>query len=141
MAMNWSMYMQLYAQIAVGFLVLCFVSCSSEQELMHQHQPEDYYSTEFTFETDVIKRQIQFQEAGYDHESGDTELESHSNSTSSKENEENCTSLQHHSPMYNSSCELVHTECRGKVQLINYLSFVVCDLKSVQVFHIAVRIH
>ena len=97
---------------------------------MHQHQPGAYNLLQLA-DSDAVKRRIQFPEAWY--VSGDTEPEIHSNVTSSKENEENCTSLQHDSLDYNSSCELVHNECQGKVQLINYLAFVVCDLKSVQV--------
>ena len=127
MAIGWSMHVQMYAQITVGLLVLCFVSFSSEQDMVYQHKAKDYWE-EYTVQTGVIQQGIPVW-----HRSEEPEFSIDTNS-SSGESGENCTSPRHHLPKYNSSCELVHSECKGKVQLINYLSFVVCDLKSAQVF-------
>jgi len=47
--------------------------------------------------------------------------------------EDNCTHPRQPFPLYNDSCDLVHAECRGKSELIDYLAFVLCDLPKAQV--------
>ena len=46
---------------------------------------------------------------------------------------DNCTHPRQPLPRYNDSCEFVHEECEGKAKLIDYLSFVLCDLPKAQV--------
>lgn len=48
--------------------------------------------------------------------------------------EQNCTSPRQPGPEYNSTCEYVLAECTGQTKLVNYLSFVVCDLRVAQVY-------
>lgn len=50
-----------------------------------------------------------------------------------EEGEQNCTSPRQPGPEYNSSCKYVLAECRSQTKLVNYLSFVVCDLRVAQV--------
>ena len=46
----------------------------------------------------------------------------------------NCSILNNLSHLwYNSSCQFVQAECKEESQLINYLSFIVCNLEHVQV--------
>lgn len=49
------------------------------------------------------------------------------------EEEESCTEPRQPQPKYNNSCEYIHSECKGKTKLVNYLSLVVCDLRVAQV--------
>jgi len=49
------------------------------------------------------------------------------------EEEERCTEPRQPQPKYNNSCEYIHSECKGKTKLVNYLSLVVCDLRVAQV--------
>ncbi len=51
---------------------------------------------------------------------------------SSESDEDKCTKpWSHHG--YNDSCEFVKNECKNTVQLFNYLGFVVCQMKGLQV--------
>ena len=47
--------------------------------------------------------------------------------------DDNCTHPRQPFPWYNNSCDLIHAECRGKSELIDYLAFVLCDLPKAQV--------
>ena len=46
---------------------------------------------------------------------------------------EKCSNPRNPQPLYNNSCEYVHAECSHKVHLVDYLAFVLCDLKHVKV--------
>lgn len=48
--------------------------------------------------------------------------------------DDNCTHPRQPMPRYNDSCDFVHAECEGKVELIDYLAFVLCDLPKAQVY-------
>ena len=47
---------------------------------------------------------------------------------------DNCTKLRHTHAGFNDSCDFVRRQCQGEMQLINYLSFILCDLKHIQVY-------
>lgn len=47
---------------------------------------------------------------------------------------DNCTHPRHPLPRYNDSCDFVHAECEGQSELIDYLAFVLCDLRKAQVY-------
>ena len=51
----------------------------------------------------------------------------------------NCTNPRHPPQNYKSSCDFVRTECAEKAELIDYMAFVVCDLRSVQVSALCVQ--
>ena len=46
---------------------------------------------------------------------------------------DNCSLPREPHPGYNDSCSYVLDQCSGEASLVNYLSFVLCDLHSVQV--------
>ena len=103
-----------------GIFVICFTSFSSEQE-----ETPNYNEDLQNFADDVHRASINMKEIWRRSEQDVDNTDRNGSG--------NCSSLQHPQPEYNSSCELVHNECRGKFRLIDYLSFVVCSLKKVQV--------
>ena len=49
------------------------------------------------------------------------------------DDDDNCTKPRHAHAGFNDSCDFVRQRCQGEMQLINYLTFVTCDLKHIQV--------
>lgn len=56
-----------------------------------------------------------------------------SNDGLSKDNTSGCHNPLHPPSSYNDSCQYVRHHCSGKTVLINYLSFIMCDLRHVKV--------
>ena len=114
--------------LIASIFVTCFTSLSSEQE-----ETLNYIEDLQTFADDVqgdISASISIIDIW---RRSEQDFSIYDNNNTEKNGTKNCTSLQHLQPEYNSSCEFVHNECRDKIQLFDYLSFVVCSLKNVQV--------
>ena len=111
-----------------SIFVTCFTSLSSEQE-----ETLNYNEDLQTFADDVqgdISASISIIDIW---RRSEQDFSIYDNNNTEKNGTNNCTSLQHPQPEYNSSCEFVRNECRDKIQLFDYLSFVVCSLKKLQV--------
>ena len=108
--------------------MVCFTSFSSEQEILHHY--ESAYPHDFIGEVQkVIPASIR-----EIWRRSEQDLYFYENIPNNKStNNDSCTSVRDPPPAYNSSCELVRKECKNKIQLFDYLSFVVCSLQKVQV--------
>ena len=110
-----------------GIFVIYFTSFSYEQE----ETPN--YNEDLQNFIDNVRRDISASINVIDIWPRSEQDFAYDNNSTDKNEIDNCTSLQHLQPEYNNSCELVRNECRDKIQLFDYLSFVVCSLKKVQV--------
>ena len=111
-----------------GFFVICFTSFSSEQEeILNYNEDLPKFADDVQRDTSASVSVIDIWRRS------EQDFYIYYNNNTDKNGTDNCSSLQHPQPEYNSSCELVHNECRDKIQLFDYLSFVVCSLKKVQV--------
>lgn len=67
-----------------------------------------------------------------DHIVGDSDGDDDDNGGGS-DDQDNCTAPRGHHKGYNDSCSFVLDQCSGNWVLFNYLRFVLCDMKHVQV--------
>ena len=82
----------------------------------------------------LVEREKDYSPFGNHTFEGDEEKdEDHEEEEEEEMFEDNCTHPRQPFPLYNDSCDLVHAECRGKSELIDYLAFVLCDLPKAQV--------
>ena len=55
------------------------------------------------------------------------------NSSLGDDDSDNCTDPKHPPSQYSDSCSFVRHQCQSEKQLVDYLGFVVCQMKEVQV--------